>query len=74
MLAKTKQPPLTFVERYLEIHGCKEGQRVFQTDQGGELYGSFTFCQVIEKSKYLLKPAAQMQLFKMHVQNVQIEC
>ncbi len=54
MLAKAKQPPLTFIERYLEIHGRKEGRRIVRTDQGGELYGSFTFRQVIEKAKYLL--------------------
>jgi hypothetical protein len=64
MLAKTKQPPLQFVARYLEIHGRKEGRRVVRTDLGGELFGSFAFREIIEQAKYTLEPTAPNAAFQ----------
>jgi dUTP pyrophosphatase len=64
MLGKTKHPPLTFVEKYLEIHGRKEGRRVVRTDKGGELFGSYAFRQVVEKFNYIIEPTAPNAAFQ----------
>jgi hypothetical protein len=64
MLGKTKHPPLTFVEKYLELHGRKEGRRVVQTDKGGELFGSYAFQQVVEKFNYIIEPTAPNATFQ----------
>ncbi len=46
------------MERFLEIHGRKEGQHIIRTDKGGELWGSFSFREAVIKATYLLEPTA----------------
>jgi hypothetical protein len=53
---KTKKPPITTVDIFLQRFGLKDGtQRYIQTDQGGELAKSEAFRNVITKNGYVLE-------------------
>jgi len=57
MLSKTKDPPLSFVTDFLMTHGNKKCPIIrVRTDQGGELWKSAAFQEVIQKSRSILEP------------------
>jgi hypothetical protein len=59
-----KHRPVKFMERFLEIHGHKEGRCIIRTDKGGELWGSFSFREAVIKVTYLLEPTAPDAAFQ----------
>ena len=53
-----KSPPIDTIKQFLDTHGIKSGLRRIRTDQGGELAGSTTFRQCIQKAGYTLETTA----------------
>ena len=64
MLAKTKQPPISFLKKFFSIHGLQSGRRLVRTDKGGELWGSYEFRQTVLEANYLLEPTAPAAAFQ----------
>jgi len=64
MLAKTKQPPLTFLKKFFTLHGLTSGRRIVRADKWGELWGSFEFHQVVMDASFLLEPMAPSAPFR----------
>jgi hypothetical protein len=58
-LTKTKAPPLKMLEQFLKEHGNKTStHRTIRTDQGGELWASQDFRQLVMDTGYILEPTA----------------
>mmetsp|Transcript_23363 Transcript_23363/g.33516 ORF Transcript_23363/g.33516 Transcript_23363/m.33516 type:complete len:1554 (+) Transcript_23363:3270-7931(+) len=58
-LRKVKTPPIDIVKTFLEQNGNRKStRRIVRTDQGGELWGSGEFHQMIKESNFLLEPTA----------------
>ena len=58
-LTASKDPPLAFVEQFLDRYGLQQGQqRNIRTDQGGELWKSNKFRTLVLLKGYLLEPTA----------------
>ena len=56
-LTASKDPPIAFVEQFLDRYGLKSGQqRNIRTDQGGELWKSTKFRTLALLKGYLLEP------------------
>lgn len=64
MLAKTKKPPVLFLQKFFSTHGLKSGRRIVRTDKGGELWGSYDFRQTVIEANYLLEPTAPATAFQ----------
>jgi dUTP pyrophosphatase len=64
MLAKTKKPPILFLQKFFSTHGLKSGRRIVRTDKGGELWGSYEFRQTVIEANYLLEPTAPAAAFQ----------
>jgi hypothetical protein len=58
MLSATKKPPTLFLSKFFEQNGLKSGRRIVRTDQGGELWGSYTFRETVIAANYILEPTA----------------
>jgi len=57
MLSRSKDPPLQFIENFLEMHRDRSCAIIkIRTDQGGELWASSAFQEVISESKCVLEP------------------
>ena len=57
MLARSKDPPIEFVRSFLNTHKDRNCSLIkVRTDQGGELWGSHDFQEVIQESKCVLEP------------------
>ena len=69
-LSPSKEPPIEFMQSFLDRYGLKEGTiRNIRTDQGGELWGSSKFTTLVKLMGYLIEPtgsddAAQNGLVK----------
>ncbi len=58
-LAKTKTLPIDIVKNFLQQHGSPHTKyRTIWTDKGGELWGSYSFQEMVLKLQYLLEPTA----------------
>ena len=56
-LTKSKTPPLKIVKEFLELNGSRTAtRRIVRTDQGGELWKSNAFQQMIMEQKFILEP------------------
>ena len=57
MLSNNKEPPLEFVKTFLEKHGDRNSPiRQVRTDQGGELWSSTDYKEVVTKAGFILEP------------------
>jgi hypothetical protein len=52
----SKSPPVSILERFLAVHGLKEGPRSLRMDQGGELWGSDQLRDVAHAAGYVIEP------------------
>jgi dUTP pyrophosphatase len=58
-LTKTKTPPLEIMQQFLKQHSNTTATRkTIQTDEGGELWNSHQFLQLVMDAGYLLEPTA----------------
>jgi hypothetical protein len=64
-LSKGKVPPLSFVRDFLQQNGCRTStRRLIRTDQGGELWGSQEFQDMVKECKFILEPTAAHASFQ----------
>jgi hypothetical protein len=58
-LTRNKTPQVDTIKKFLEIHGSKHAtQKYIRTDEGGELWRSHAFQQMIRDAGYILEPTA----------------
>ena len=55
-LTSCKEPPIDIVKHFLEDNGLSKGPRYIRTDQGGELYASKRFHQLVSHKGYTIEP------------------
>jgi hypothetical protein len=52
----SKSPPVSILERFLAVHGLKEGPIFLHMDQGGELWGSAQLRDIANAAGYIIEP------------------
>jgi hypothetical protein len=52
----SKSPPVLILERFVAIHGLKDGTRFLRMDQGGELWGSTQLRDIANAVGYIIEP------------------
>ena len=55
-LTSCKEPPIDIVRNFLDDNGLSKGPRYIRTDQGGELYASKRFHQLVSGKGYTIEP------------------
>ncbi len=62
---KSKDPPIDLVRKFLQQNKCRTSTRlIIRTDQGGELYGSQEFQQMVDQEGYIMEPTATDSSFQ----------
>jgi len=64
-LTKSKAPPITTARDFLQKNGCRFSTRkIIRTDQGGELWRSTEFQNMVQAEHFLLQPTATDSSFQ----------